>query len=94
MSEPQTIDITSPIQGACSLSDLTGAEVLAMRHRSNPYGSWKRIASTAERPGINYHVVALLADGSWTRVLYHEASGRTAGIEETTPRKKKGSKKD
>lgn len=90
----ETINITSPINGACQLSDLTGAEVLAMRHRNNPYGAWKRIASTAERPGINYVVVARLPDGSWTRVLYHEASGRTVGIEETTPRKKRASKKD
>lgn len=93
MDTPRRIITPGPILGECQLMDLEGGERLAMRHRGNPNGAWVEIAATTDRPGDNYHVIALLADGTWTRVLYHQASGRKAGIVETTPRKKKGSKK-
>lgn len=79
-----------PINGTCQLADLTGAELLAKRHRGNTNGTWTLMASREERGGDNYHVIARLSDGAWVRVLYYQASGRIKGTKDKAPRKTEG----
>lgn len=73
-------------------SALTGAEPLRQRHRNNPAGAWVAMPDQLAWGGKNY-IVAALVEGEWVRVSFHEARGRTPGVVETKPRKKKGSVK-
>lgn len=49
--------------------DIPAGAALRTRHRGNPNGTWRPLASLAERVtgGRNYHVEALI-DGEWVRV--------------------------
>lgn len=71
-------------------SALTGAEELRQRHRNNPAGAWVAMPDQLAWLGKNY-IVAALVEGEWVRVSFHEARGRTAGVVETKPRKKRAS---
>lgn len=73
-------------------SALTGEEPLRQRHRNNPAGEWQPMPDQLAWGGKNY-IVAALVEGEWVRVSFHEARGRTAGVVETKPRKKRVSKK-
>jgi hypothetical protein len=75
---------------AVAASALTGAEPLRQRHRNNPAGDWKPMGDQLDWLGKNY-IVAALVEGEWVRVSFHEARGRTAGVVETKPRKKRAS---
>lgn len=73
-------------------SALTGAEPLRQRHRNNPAGEWVAMPNREAWGGKNYIVAALL-EGEWVRVSFHEARGRTPGVVETKPRKKRANVK-
>lgn len=87
---------TTPVQpgtivGEVELNDLpSGALLVAQRHRSNPYGTWTQIGSPSERKNKDYHVVVQIPDGTWWRVSFHSAKGRTDGAKDKTPRKTDG----
>ncbi len=50
----------------------------------------RQIPSLADRKGRDYHVVALLSDGSWWRVTFHSNKGRKEGAKDKAPRKTDG----
>lgn len=89
------LDHPPPIPTATvALSAVGAGATLYQRHKANPLGEWIKIKGIEEWKGKNYWVaVRADVDGGWARVSMVERRGRTPGIEEKSPRKKRVSKK-